>query len=200
MSFPSRYDSDWRVLSGFALILDFGLMVHSHAVFIELQWIRSVLDWRKRERDRGKKMEYQTEKKKRKERTALVDPAVAAAHISPNRSAFNLTAREEMVSQFSPAAVMHHKFCLHSLLGSSRSHLVPNILTTLSLLVLVMVLRFLYRTEESSYLSHRFILRASRSWSRGCIFEIVTSRLWEIVLKGNLWGHIYIRVRFCSSI
>lgn len=84
------------------------------------------------ERKRGNR------KKKRKRkleswRTAFEDPAVAAAHISPNRSAFNLTAREEMVSQFSPAAVMHHKFCLHSLLGSSRSHLVPNILMTLFL-------------------------------------------------------------------
>lgn len=108
---------------------------------------------------------WNTKQKRRKgkgksSRTALIDPAVAAAHISPNRSAFNLTAREEMVSQFSPAAVMHHKFCLHSLLGSSRSHLVPNILTTLSLLI--MVLRFLYQ-KSSSYLSRRFSLRASRS-------------------------------------
>lgn len=44
VSFPSRHDSHWRVRSGFALILDFSLVVHSHAVFIELQWIRGVID------------------------------------------------------------------------------------------------------------------------------------------------------------
>lgn len=122
-----------EALTGFALILDFGLGVHSHAVF-SLSSSGSGVSWtteRERKRERKDIKNGKEVEKEKSWKTASEDPA--AAHISPNRSAFNLTAREEKASRFSPAVVMHHKFCLHSLLGISSSHLLPNILMTLPL-------------------------------------------------------------------